>query len=162
MSLDNFQLPIPLLPEFYSNSLVVLDGQQINEKSLKETTFKFLGGNERKILILVNDPENLHLGDSELAFLNNVLSACKLHLGDVALVNWAQNTQIDFQLLFDFFEPQLMLSFDVDIMNIAPKKYELCKIKNIDCLFSSSLKNIAINTEEKKSLWNTLKSYFKI
>lgn len=162
MSLDNFQLPIPLLPEFYSNSLVVLDGQQINVKSLKETTFNFLGGNEKKILILVNDPKNIYLDEDELAFLNNILSACKLHLGDIAIVNWNQNPEIDFQSLTDYFKPKLLLSFDVEADLPQQKKYALHKVNNIDCLFCSSLKSIALQTEEKKSLWTILKTYFKI
>ena len=50
----------------------------------------YLGKNQKKIAILVNSPKEAYLPENELTFLTNVLLACHLNLGDVAIVNHAR------------------------------------------------------------------------
>lgn len=51
----------------------------------------YLGKNQKKIAILVNNQKEVYLPESELSFLSSILLACQLHLGDVAIVNHARH-----------------------------------------------------------------------
>jgi len=164
MSLDNFQIPINLLPELYSNSLVLLDDKQPKSISLIRDNFDFLGGNKKNILILVNVADFVHLSDENLQFLTSVLAACKLSIADVAILNLNRLFQYDEIQLKDFFKPNTIIYFDIDFSNldtvIPNQLYEVTTITNINYLRTQSLQVIAENIEAKKRLWNCLKMIF--
>jgi len=164
MSLDNFQIPINLLPELYSNSLVLLDDKQPKSISLIRDNFDFLGGNKKNILILVNVADFVHLSDENLQFLTSVLAACKLSIADVAILNINRLFQYDEIHLKDFFTPRAIIYFDVNATSIdtlIPNKlYDVTTIANINYLSTQSLNVIAENIEAKKQLWNCLKMIF--
>jgi len=164
MSLDNFQIPINLLPELYSNSLVLLDDKQPKSISLIRDNFDFLGGNKKNILILVNVADFVHLSDENLQFLTSVLAACKLSIADVAILNLNRLFQYDEIQLKDFFKPNTIIYFDIDFSNldtvIPNQLYEVTTITNINYLRTQSLQVIAENIEAKKQLWNCLKMIF--
>jgi len=167
MSLDNFQLPPHLVSELYKNSLVVLDDKQINNDSLKEENFNYLGNNLKHILILVKDIESIHLNDPDLIFLTGILSACKLNIADVAILNMHRNTNTNLEKIISYFSPIAILNFDFDWFNITElqinnSKYEIHKIDQTPLLFSSSLNYISYNVDEKKKLWSSLKKMFSI
>lgn len=50
---------------------------------------QWLGKNQKNIAILVNYPKEAYLPGDELNFLASILQACRLNLGDVAIVNHA-------------------------------------------------------------------------
>jgi hypothetical protein len=164
MSLDNFQIPINLLPELYSNSLVLLDDKQPKSISLIRDNFDFLGGNKKNILILVNVADFVHLSDENLQFLTSVLAACKLSIADVVILNLNRLFQYDEIQLKDFFKPNTIIYFDIDFSNldtvIPNQLYEVTTITNINYLRTQSLQVIAENIEAKKRLWNCLKMIF--
>ena len=115
MSLDNFQLPPHLLSELYKNSLVVLDDKQINTESLKEENLVFLGDNEKNILILVEDEKALHINDEDLGFLTGILSACKLTLADIALLNMISKKSNQLIKVIEDCKPFVLINFNVKI-----------------------------------------------
>ena len=166
MSLDKFQLPPLLIPQLYRDSLVVLDGKQPNNESLKAEKIIFLGGCRKNILILVKDSTALHLNDKEIEFLAGILSACKLSMADVALVNTFLWTEDDFSSYSTKLNPRVIILFDVDAKKIAlPIQLENYKIETknkTEHLAAPSLKYIAENKEEKKKLWECLKTIFSI
>ena len=167
MSLDNFQLPLHLLSELYKNSLVVLDDKQINTDSLKEENFNYLGDNLKHILILVKDIESVHLNDPDLNFLTGILSACKLTIADVAILNMQRNTSTNLERIISYFCPNTIISFDFTLSQITDlqinnSKYEIHKINQTPFLNSSALHYVSNNVDEKKKLWGCLKTMFSI
>jgi hypothetical protein len=166
MSLDNFQISVGLTTELYKNSLVALDTPQIKSNSLKPQSLNFLGKNQKQILIVVNDSEAIHLNDSDTALLTGILNACKLNFNDVALLNLAQHNGIDLSLLQDNFIPKVMIAFGINLNSIEIDHhndyYVISKLKTITFLNANSLTQIGKNVEEKKQLWNCLKSIFSI
>jgi hypothetical protein len=50
---------------------------------------KFLGGNQKRIAFIVNCKTDVFLPDAQLDWLGKMLEACRLNLGDVAIVNIA-------------------------------------------------------------------------
>jgi hypothetical protein len=129
----------------------------------------FLGDNQKHIVILVNDIEAVYLRDEWLQFLSNILGACKLNLGDVAIVNHANNPMLftDFQ---QHLAPQHFILFDVPTQNIqlpfTVPFYQLQQFGNTKFLLAPSLALMQGNTEavkmEKSRLWLSLKKMFNI
>ena len=166
MSLDNFQISVGLTTELYKNSLVALDTPQIKSNSLKPQSLNFLGKNQKQILIVVNDSEAIHLNDSDTALLTGILNACKLNFNDVALLNLAQHNGIDLSSIQDNFNPKVMITFGINLTSIEIEQhfeyYVISKLKSMTFLNANSLTQIGKNVEEKKQLWNCLKSIFSI
>jgi hypothetical protein len=166
MSLDNFQISVALTTELYKNSLVALDTPQIKSNSLEPQSLNFLGKNQKQILIVVNDTEAIHLNDADTALLTGILNACKLNFNDVALINLAKHNEIDLSILQDNFNPKVMIAFGINLKSIAIDlqydNYVISKLKTITFLNAASLTQIGKNVEEKKQLWNCLKSIFSI
>jgi hypothetical protein len=129
----------------------------------------FLGDNQKHIVILVNDIEAVYLRDEWLQFLSNILGACKLNLGDVAIVNHANNPMLftDFQ---QHLAPQHFILFDVPTQNIqmpfTVPFYQLQQFGSAQFLLAPSLALMQGNTEavkmEKSRLWLSLKKMFNI
>ena len=47
----------------------------------------YLGNNRKHIIVVIKEKEVTYINDKHLQFLSNILNACKLNLGDIALVN---------------------------------------------------------------------------
>ncbi len=167
MSLENFQMPIDLMSELYKDSLIVLDEKQISSESLKSTGFISLGNNKRNILLLVDETEAVHLKEENLDFLTGILTACKLTIADIALLNIANKKKVEFEQLIQFYQPETIIFFGINAEKLnSPvlqnNPYEIQKTNQINCLIASSLEQIAANVEEKKKLWACLKTIFSI
>src|SRR5688572_2828677 len=65
----------------------------------KEQVFevKFYGGNNQRILILLEDVEAEFISEQDKEFLGKVLGAIKLSYNDVALINTFKNSTLSFQ-----------------------------------------------------------------
>jgi hypothetical protein len=166
MTLDNFQLPPFLTGELYKDSLVDLDSKQLKNKSLKEEGFAFLGNNSKNILVIVNDENAVNLADEDLGFLIDILTACKLSLSDIALINHHRNPGLSYKTLVPYFKPETILCLGVTLDSLAfPLEfpdYQVQKYNNQSCLCAPSLKKLAANKEEKLKLWGCLKKIFAI
>src|ERR1700761_3571638 len=119
MSINNVQLSSFVVDELFKNNLVVITSEVIapgepgkiapDEAAPVETAartaaptpktaapteapstgYKFLGGNKKNISILVNSPGSAFLPDNQLTFLPKILEACRMNIGDVAIINTA-------------------------------------------------------------------------
>lgn len=102
MSSDKIQLPDFLIADLYKNSLVEVENAkeaaQIPPQKdtvltsefvppQQHTSMKYLGQNEKNIAVILNTNEAAYVNDSDLQFLTNILRACNLHLGDIAIIN---------------------------------------------------------------------------
>ena len=88
------KLPDFVLAELYNKSLVFIkdDEKQKNiEEGLKEVKKLYLGNYEKRIIVLVNDADNIYLSDESLRFLSGILNACKLNLAHIAVINFNNN-----------------------------------------------------------------------
>ncbi len=127
----------------------------------------FLGNNGKQITVMVKEDSVPYINDKHLQFLSNVLSACKLNLGDIALVNY-NNFPLGFEelktksnpkivLVFDLSPKELKLPFTIPIYQV--QDYAQCRF-----LFAPSLTKMegdqADAKAEKTKLWNSLKILF--
>ena len=82
MSLNKIELKPKAIVDLYQNVLTETTAMNVPKEDLK-----FLGNATSKILILVKNADYPFLSDNELNFLNSVLTACKLSMNDVAVLN---------------------------------------------------------------------------
>lgn len=175
MATANFQLPDFVLSDLYKSQLVVI-GESVIEGNLpqkkqseKVVKPEFLGDNRKNICILVKEEHAVYLNDNALQFLSSILVACKLNLGDVAIVNF-QNTPFDFSAIKSWLQPKFLLVFDIpaaalqlpfDLPNYQVQAYDQCAL-----LFAPSLHLMSDDSREakleKSKLWLSLKNMFNL
>lgn len=166
MSLDKFQIPLKIIPELYKDSLVVLDEEQIKPISLQSESIRFLGSYTKNILILVNDANAIHLNEKDLQFLTGILSACKLTIADVGILNMHHQQRITFQDIIDQMAPNNIFSFGVTENNIQlpflNTSLTIEQHQHIFCINAPSLETLSNDVDKKKALWMCLKKIFSI
>jgi len=171
MSFKKLQLPDFLIAELYKDVLVDLnEAETNNSKQKKQPSQKwFLGENKKNVVIAVKDEESVYLRDEWLQFLSTILGACKLNLGDVAIINYAK-TNYSYSELTEQLAPEFLLLLDISAKEIqlpfTVPNYQIQQYNNCKFLLSPSLKIIQGNTQEakleKSKLWLSLKKMFNI
>ncbi|MBS1660929.1 MAG: hypothetical protein JST68_07740, partial [Bacteroidetes bacterium] len=129
------------------------------------TTYKFLGNHRRGVTILVNAPGSPFLPDNQLNFLSKILEACRLNLGDVAIVNHA-SAPINISDLHAQLQPKFVLLFGLEPSTIRlPINFPVFRPQPFDsCTYLSApgLELMVQNSEDSKllksKLWVCLKS----
>lgn len=180
MDLNHINLPPAALAGLYGETLVsnnepgsipsVAVKQEVptasEQPADKKATIRSLGNNQQQILVLVNVPDTVFLSDESLAFLTGVLSACKLSMADVALVNLHHNPDIPYQTLLTEFKSRIVFLFDKDPASFGlPMKfphYQLQAFAGNTFLYAPSLQELEKDKVEKTKLWGSLKRLFNL
>lgn len=131
--------------------------------------YKFLGKNAKKITIVVQSPGVPFLPDNQLGFLTKILEACRMNIGDVAIVN-AAATPVNITTLRQQLEPAAVLLFGLEPPAIKlPINFPVFKIQPYDnCTYLAAppLTQLVQHSEESKllksKLWVCLKSLFNV
>ncbi len=129
----------------------------------------FLGNYEKKIIVLVDDADNVYLDENNLTFLSGILNACKLNVGHIALMNFHQHA-VEFNQLKKEMQPQYLIAFGVDALQIqlpfAMPQYQVQDYNNCKILTAPSLTVLNQQTgkakEEKTKLWKSLQNMFNL
>lgn len=188
MNSENNLLPPFVIASLYKDELVLVDGQkssskrtdELNTKKSGTTTPKsedattqkpisFLGNNQKKVTILLQDITAVHVADESLQFLTAILAACKLNMGDVAIVN-TTNQNTNYTQIKTELQPTTIILFDISAASIAlpfeVPQYQVQQYDNCTLLFSAPLQSMLLKTDaaklEKGKLWTALKKTFNI
>jgi LytS/YehU family sensor histidine kinase len=166
MSLDNIQLPAIVLQDLFKNSLIDLNDGKASVQVAEVTAFAYLGKNEKRVTIIVNDTNTIYLPDEELNFLMGILSACKLSMADVALVNISKTLTINYTEIEEQLHAEKILLFGVTPSQLQLPlqfpNYQIQKYNNQVYVAAPALKVLQGDKEEKTKLWNCLKQVFAI
>jgi hypothetical protein len=167
------QLPAFILAELFSNSLVDTGDIAFKPSQVKEEVQKpanwYLGNNERKFVVLVNEENNIYLNNEDLDFLTGILNACKLNLAHIALINF-HNHAVNFQRLKKELQCGFLLSFGVKALEIElpftmpdyqVQQYNNCQIITAPALAELNKQTAPAKTEKTK-LWGSLKRMLNI
>jgi hypothetical protein len=164
MSLDNIQLPAIVIQDLFKKTLIDSKIEQKKSISSIEEKISFLGKNEKQVIILVNDANSLFLADEELNFLIGILNACKLTLNDVAIINFAKNPLLTYELIQQYLNAHKVFAFDVLMKDIGlPLQFPAYQIQlynEVVYMHAPSLQFLKTNKEEKGLLWLSLKKIF--
>lgn len=161
MSLNNIQLQPQLMADLYKHSLLQSSTTSVPDSAV----VKYLGKNLKNTLVIVQQPLVPFLKDEELAFLTNILSACKLSLADIAILNC---NGLPVETLQNEIESnaKTIILFGIDPLSIGlPINFpffQLQQFNNRMYLYSPSLEEIENDKTLKMKLWNALKNLFGI
>jgi len=131
MELNNIKLNPSAVVDLYKNFLVEVEDpapqQQIiaSERDAPKfdrasTEWKHLGEFRKKILLIVKYRQAPFLPDEALNFLTSVLGACKLGLGDVAIVNLEHTPSAVFKDI-----QQSFVSTHFILFGVTPQEIEM-------------------------------------
>jgi DNA polymerase III psi subunit len=169
MSLDNIQMSTIIVQDLYKKTLVQLDDVQLDDVQLQASkkeqgNIPFLGKNEQNILIVVNEQNAAYLPDEDLALLMGILTACKLSMADVAIVNAHQNKNLGYNNLIQNFAPTLILLFGIQPVQLdfplQFPNFQLQRYNHQTYISSPAISALAANVGMKKQLWASLQQYF--
>lgn len=130
-------------------------------------TYKTLGNNKQHITIIVNYSNEVFLPEADLQFLTKMLSACKLNMADVAIVNYA-TSEPAIDHLKQQLQPKFILLFGVEPgaiqLPISFPAFKEQAYAGSTFLTTPSLQLLNQETEEakklKRQLWECLKKMF--
>jgi hypothetical protein len=166
MSLDNIQLPPFTLQELFKTSLVGEDTIQTGNASTQKTALSILGNNKRHIAIIVDNNEAAYLPDEQLNFLLGILSACKLTMNDVAIINIQKNKSLSYTILSKELNAEKVFLFGVETSQIGlPMQFPHYQVQHYNkqvYLSSPSFSILQNDKIEKTKLWLCLKQIFSI
>jgi hypothetical protein len=179
MSINKIELSEAIIAELYSNKLIADAEIRKNfvensnsfaaipdQKNENENNFKFLGNNSKQILIALQYNDISYLPDYDLKFLSGILSACKLSLNDVAIINIKNHAEANYKIVTDQLKSKIVLLFDItpDAFGL-PLNFPAFQLQAFDgatYLYAPSLMQIENDKALKTKLWTSLKRLFNI
>jgi hypothetical protein len=179
MSLNNIQLNPSLLADMYRTSLVETKenirpeekkhsraASETDAKDTKAVSWKYLGEYKKNILIIVRYNDVPYLPNEQLNFLTSVLSACKLNLGDVAILNTANAPSA----LYKDLQGKFKSNFTI-LLGLTPEEFEMPlsfpefqvqAFNNCTFLHTPKLEVLENDKVLKSKLWVCLKKMFGV
>lgn len=178
MELNQIRLPASVIADLYKNSLVQDESAEARSAvaatvapeaaNEPEKPIQFLGKNQQHICILVSYPKDVYLPEEQLNFLTNILQACRLNMGDVAIVNHYRYT-VSFGKLQEELQCRHLLIFGIQPSTIAieigspefiPQVINDCPV--VFCPPLDHFNNNADGKLLKSKLWICLKQLFNV
>jgi len=165
MAFNELKLPPDTLAILYADKLVITPDSRAERPAEKPANaLTFLGENKKHITVLIEDKNNMYLSEADLSFLGQILSACKLTLADIAIVNLnTKSTHID-ELVGEL-TPQHLICFGLpsevkmlpDVADFVP-----ATLNGVNVVTAPKLAVIASDKSQKLALWNALKQLFQL
>lgn len=179
MSLNNLQLPGFVVAKLYPDSLIDNPAGAVTTKQKEEAPamaatvslpasetdeWKHLGTNHQNILVVVNYKMALHLPDDELDFLTKMLTACKLGIADVAIINRNNYKGATAKEILTHFKSQKVFLFGIEPaefgLPVSFPHYQVQAVAGITYLYTPSLEERHTDALLKSKLWVCLKQVF--
>lgn len=123
-------------------------------------SFKFLGQNKKKILILVNDAEHEVSDEAGRELLRKIVKSINLTASDFALLNYAKYPKTSFTDLQQYFSSVLVFAFGISSADLQLPSHPENKIVmegDVRVIFSGELRKLEQDPSGKKTLWGSLK-----
>jgi len=123
-------------------------------------TFKYLGSNKRKILILVNDEEHEVSDEQGRELLRKIVKSVNLTSVDFALLNYAAHKAVGFSELAAHFDPVIAFVFGVRPQELGLRDHPEHVVVSegaVKLIFSAELRKLETDQQAKKILWGSLR-----
>lgn len=133
---------------------------EVKNQAAEVVVFKYLGKNQKNILILVNDAGNDVSTDKGKELLRNIVKALQLTANDFALLNYAVYMNTSFEEFRNFFKSNVVFAFGVTPLHLGLGEQPVNEIimqGAAQLIFSGNLDQLADDQAGKKALWGSLK-----
>lgn len=158
-----FTEPVYVIPEAAVSNISV---ETIPDPGLEEPERKLpvRGNFEKKVLLIVDDPEDEVLNEPESEFLNKILKAVKLTEDDVKILNVHHITDEQLPEVLFKFPFKVLISFGIntpallETPNAIP--YKIPKGQDKIRLLVDNLSSIEKDQQKKIKLWENLQLLF--
>jgi hypothetical protein len=169
-------LPASVLVSLYKDTLVLPDEEkkiappdELPKVKKSKGPLKHLGDHNKKILVIVNDPNSVYLNEADFILLTSILNACKLTIADVALVNIG-NQETSLHQILETLPSSIIMCFAIDSAELKIKLpntlYKINELGESVLFFSkalSTMQGTGIEAkQEKGTLWILLKKLFAL
>ena len=162
MNLNDIVLNPYMLTELYPDVLI----QSQNKNIAIEPDLKYLGQNAKRIALLINNPSVPFLTDSEFSFLTSILTACKLSLADVALLNIYKTEPDAILVQLNKLNSDKVIMLGVDPLSpglpINFPQFQLQLFDKRTYLYAPTLEDLEKDKTLKQRLWTCLKTMFEL
>lgn len=166
MSLTNIQLPPLVIQQLYKDALIETEAGKPSPQEKQTASINILGKNKKGIIIIVSDAKNAYLPDNELNFLLGILSACKLNMDDVGIVNLKKNKALGYNTIGTELNAGKVFLFGVNTnainLPLSFPLYQIQQYNNQTYLAAPALASLKDDKAEKTKLWNSLKTIFGV
>lgn len=164
MDLNNLQLSTFTITNLYKDKLVKKGEDILNVPKNNSISNKFLGGNLQNILLVISNNKAPFFEDHQLTFLTKVLSACKLSLADVAIMNIYGLPDNDLLELLELLKPVKVAMFGVSSLELKLPfqipEFQLQAYNHTQYLIIPELDLIEKDQQLKKYLWASFQKLF--
>ncbi|MCK7559864.1 hypothetical protein MKQ70_34975 [Chitinophaga sedimenti] len=164
MSLSEVKLDPYLLAKMYTQPIIPEEKQAGPAVQKELPKVKYLGENQKNILLLIQNENEAYLNDESFNLLANILNACKLGMQDVALANITQYTALtmaEWQQVVNF-NRCVVFGIGPDQLGVEAPVYQLVTIGGTTALFSHDLGLIGSDKQLKGRLWMGLQKLFNL
>jgi len=169
MDLNKLELPAFTIAELYRSCLVLPIDKGKNDQPQTQPELpgpKYLGNNKKNILIVVRHTDAVHLPDKELELLTGILTACKLGLEDVAIVNTVNYPGQGYKELTGQFRSTKVFLFGIEPagfgLPLSFPNFQTQHFSQVIYMGAPTLHQISSDREIKTALWNSLKKIFDL
>jgi hypothetical protein len=171
MDINHIQLPPSTIADLYRSSLIDTNETPVKAKPVAITAetndqWKYLGENQKKILIVVDYSDAVYMPDEELTFLTHMLTACKLSLADVAIINRNNYNEISYKELLAKFTSRIIFLFGVDPVTfglpVSFPHFQVQPVAHATFLYAPALIDCKKDELVKSKLWVSLRRIFAI
>ena len=135
-------------------------------KSTRSPAWNYLGDYKKSILIIVRYDNSPHLPDQQLDFLSAVLTACKLSVGDVAVINIANAPSATYKALQERFKSRFTVLFGLTPqqleMPLSFPEFQVQAFNNCTYLHAPALEALEADKVLKSKLWVCLRKMFGV
>jgi hypothetical protein len=123
-----------------------------------------MGENRKGIVIAVDYPDAATIRENELAFLLNILNACRLGLRDVLIINLHGKPAPDRQQIHKTYPAGILIMFGLTPADLSLPvrfpEYQRQSFDGVQYLAAPSLERLEQDPQGKKQLWACLKAMF--
>ena len=169
MDLNHIELPLSLIADLYKSSLIEANPDVAKLQPERLATGKkwnYLGNNGKNILIIVKYENSFNLPDEQLVFLTNMLSACKISIGDTVILNLNNYPGASFKDLQSHFKSKIVFLYGVEPaafgLPVNFPHFQVQSFSNCTFLFTPSLEELEKDKVLKSKLWVCLRRMFSI
>jgi DNA polymerase III psi subunit len=164
MSLNDIELYPQLLAELYSKSLI---GETETEDVFDSVSdVKFLGNNQKNVLVCVHYDNSVHLPDAQLDFLSTLLKACRLGLSDVAIINVKNIANFNHNQILNYFQTKVAMLFGITTEALgfpfSMPPYQVQSFADKTVIHAPALHELQQDESARRKLWAALKKIFNV